>query len=197
VSFANVPSGIAWYVGAPQQGKTTLALRHVRELVERTGKPCITLDLGSVTQFKDIYHEANVHDLIDAVWGGGDHVVYSPASIPEIDRLAKAISRAGECIVLIDEAIYALNGKGACSQGLLAVMRAHAHCNVHFLLTTQHFSGDLPAAARSMSPWIYLFRVSKSAIPTLDYLETYHGIERERVTSLKVGEFIELDPSSV
>lgn len=194
MSFPDTPSGVAWYVGAPQRGKTTLALKHAEQLSVSTGKPCLTLDLGGARQFVDEYHEISLGDIADGLWTSGEHLYYTPDDVGDIDSLCKMLAKGRDFILVVDEAVHALNAKGAKSAELLKIMRTHSHARAHILLTTQHFSGDIPSEARSVDPHLYIFTVSKQALPTLELLEAYYGIERERVTSLPVGEFIEVAP---
>lgn len=186
-------SGVRWYVGAPQTGKTTLALRHASQLVTERDVPLLVLDWGGVSNFLDEYHVHTPAAAVEELYGAKEHTFYTPASREDADELLAAVYEAGDSIVLIDEAHYQL-GRHATSKPLLRLMRAHAHRRVHVLLTTQHLTGDIPQEAFACSPLVHVFRTS--ARTALERLEDDYGLDPNQLRALETGAYIRVDAAT-
>lgn len=186
-------SGIGWYVGKPQQGKTTLALEHLAEIITIHKKPALVLDCGGAMQFRDKYHEAKTLDVIDTLWQYRENCYYTQEDIAEVDQICRAFRKAGNGILFVDEAIHTLNSKGACSEELLLLMRTRAHSNTHILLTTQNLSSDIPQTAFNCDPAVYLFAISPSALRAQETAEKLWDIPRARSTSIPQFQHIRAD----
>lgn len=188
MTWITQPSCIAWYVGAPQQKKTTLALQHAAELISYHRKPCLILDCGGAWQFAEKYHEVKVLDVIDTLWSIRDHCYYTPETVEEVDRICKAYRKAHNAILFVDEAIHVLDARGKCSRELLLLMRTRAHCGAHIVLTTQHLSSDIPQSAFSCGPELYVFR--NDSPRSLEVAERNWSLPPSLVSELKVGQYI-------
>ncbi len=176
-------------------GKTTLALKHRDYLIAKRRVPSITLAcVKGVKQFRSEFFEYQLRDVIDSVWKHGDHVYYAPKSLREVDELCAAIMDAQDVVLMVDEAHVYLNAKGECSDGLISIMRAHAHCGLHVLLTTQHFSGDIPQPARSCAPYVHVFQSSGKA--SRDLLVKGYQVPENVLLGMDVGEYVTIDPSN-
>lgn len=99
-----------------------------------------------------------MREALEWVFGAGHHCAYLPKSAEEVDAIASACLDPGEVNLLIDEAHYWLTTRRGGEGPLLQLMRAHRHARVNVLCTTQHFTGDIPHAAHSCAPTLYVFR---------------------------------------
>ncbi len=187
-------SGVIWYAGAPNTGKTTLALKHAHEIVIATRRPVMVLDSISAKNFREEYHEENVEELVEGAWLDGVHTWYTPKSREEVEQICDACYHAGNIVLIIDETANWLTAKSGIDTGLLRLMRSHRHCLVNVLLTTQHLSGDIPQAAFACDPDIYLFLTTAPA--ALKVIERDFGQDGEHVRHLRQGEHLFL-PSGI
>jgi hypothetical protein len=164
---ATRPNGCAWYVGAPQSGKTTLASVHARKWSEALGRPVVVVDSEGTRDFVRVEHFDDVRELAGAVWGQGSWAAITPEDVRQVDELAGAVRRGGNVVLLVDEAHYWL--ASARSTGLLRLMRSTQHSRLRVLLTTQHLSGDVPQSALACDPDLFVFRTTSPR--SLDVLE--------------------------
>jgi hypothetical protein len=181
-------TGVRWYVGIPDSGKTTLAKRHLAELVEENGNPALILDSSSVDQLADVRHARSIRECIEWVWGAGHHAAYLPNDAEEVDRLARACIDPGNVNLLIDEAHHWLTSRRGTDGPLLKLMRAHRHARANVLCTTQHLTGDIPHAAISCAPRLYVFRCVDEAV--LDCLKK-QGLDPEQAKGLAQFQHVE------
>jgi len=183
-----IDSGVAWYVGIPEAGKTTLAAHHLADHCRANRRPCIVLDSQGVRNFASWRYAPSLEQLVELVWTQGQHVAITPRDEDDVEALCRVLLDAGHVNVLVDEAAYWMNAH-TWRKGLLGrVMRAHRHCQVRLLLTTQHLSGDVPQGALSCAPDLYIFRCTAGAV--LDRLETDFGVDRRAVAALAQGRFL-------
>lgn len=89
-------TGPAGILGCPGSGKTTLARALASADVAASGCPLIIVDTGRNELFEDQYHAAGLAEVLDIVWGEGDHVTWTPARREEFDALCGAIYEAAE-----------------------------------------------------------------------------------------------------
>ena len=82
------PAGI---IGCPGSGKTSLAREMASRLVSETGCPLIIVDTGRNELFDDQYHAASLQEVLEIVWGEGEHVTWTPASPDEFESLCGSI----------------------------------------------------------------------------------------------------------
>lgn len=182
--------GIAWYVGAPGTGKTTLALEHAGELSRATGWPVLVLDSTRARQFAGYPHAANVDAAIARLYGQArGHAVYSPEDVADVEALCRALRAGGRVVLLLDESAFWLSSQAGRGGELLRLMRGWRHADVRVLLTTQHLSGDVPQEAWACAPRVYVFRQASPAAWAL--LEKRFQLAPELVRELRVGEFVE------
>lgn len=187
-------SGIVWYVSSPGWGKTYKALEDAKLLIKSTGRPLLVIDSQRVDNLRRIKHYDTLRDTFRAVWQRREHAAFEPDTADEVEKIAEACRQAGNVILLVDESSYWING-GKRNSALIRLMRAHRHCNVTMLLTTQHFSGDIPQDARSCSPVIYAGRVTSPA--SLAVLEKWYGVTRAQLDALPLHKFLDLSIESV
>lgn len=163
-----------WYVGVPQSGKTTLALAHAAELHRATGFPLVVFDSAEVRQLAGVPRVESVDAAVQALWRDRRSCSFVPRELRDVDRMCAAIRGGKEVIALVDEAHVWLSAHDGASSELVAIMRATQHARCHLLLTTQHLTGDIPQAALSCAPTLYVFRSTSSAV--LKTLERTYGI---------------------
>lgn len=178
---------VRWYVGIPFCGKTWLAKKHLGELVSATGWPALILDSIGEQTLQAWPHARSMREAIEWVWGAGQHATYIPRSLDEVEALARACCDPGGVNLFIDESHSWL---GACSREspLLTLMRTRRHARANILMTTQHYTGDIPHEARSCAPRTYVFRCTDTAV--LDALRK-EGLDISRIPNLPPREYIE------
>jgi hypothetical protein len=145
-----------------------------------------------VDQLREIPHARDVEQTLDWVFGAGMHTAYFPRTREEVDAIVRACIEPGRVNLLVDEAHTWLTSRKGVEGPLLKLMRAHRHARANVLLTSQHFTADIPQEARSCAPRIYVFRCTGprvlevlaqegvpsdvvSALPQLSFLEHYTG----------------------
>lgn len=181
---------MTWAVGVPQSGKTTLALSLGWQLCERWRVPMLVLDSAEVRQLAGVEEASSTQDAIARVWGRPrSSVRFVPTDREEVDRLCVAANRGRDFVLIVDEAHYWISSSSSrTSNLLLRLMRATQHARVRIFLTTHHLSGDVPQAALSCSPELYLFRCVSPAV--LEFLERQYGLQPSRLASLPRGAFL-------
>lgn len=178
-----------WYVGVPMSGKSTLSLYHAAQLKRATGFPLLALDSQPAKQLAGVPHVATVDEAIASVWGRPRRsCAIIPQSLDEVDALCAAVSAGKDVVLLVDEAHRWLSAQSGSSAALLQVMRATQHARCHALLTTQHLTGDVPQAALSCAPQLYIFRCSGPRV--LRTLQSEFGIPPRVAARLPQHEFI-------
>lgn len=181
----------AWYVGCPGSGKTTLAASHLARLTAATGRPALVIDSGAVDQLAHVPRAASVPAAIEAVWRERRHAAITPTDADQVEQLARAVLAGRNVNVLVDEAAFWLSSSRGRGSELLRLLRAWRHARASVLLTTQHLSGDVPQAALSCAPVLFVFRCTSPAV--LDRLEREYGVDRRRVSSLGRGRFLRIE----
>lgn len=183
-----IDSGVAWYVGIPEAGKTTLAAHHLADHARLNRRPCLVIDSQGVRNFATWRYARDLGELAELVWRDGQHAAFTPRDEADVERVCAALLEAGHVNVLVDEAAFWMNAH-TWRKGLLGrVMRAHRHCQVRLLLTTQHLSGDVPQGALSCAPDLYVFRCTAAAV--LARLEQDYGLQPLEVAALPQGRFL-------
>ena len=178
-------SGVYWYAGISQSGKTTLALAHVARDIESSGRAALIVDPACASNLRGEYHAESVRETIDRVWGRDVSTAYTPSGIEDFDSLMRAAHAGRDRTVLIDEAFYFCSGR-AISKDLSRVLRTHAHGRNTYRLTTQHI-GDIASEALAATTEVYLFAsVSESA---LDRIRERGWADPEAVRALSQGEY--------
>lgn len=183
-------TGVAWYIGQPGAGKTTLAAAHACDLVSATGWPLVCIDSAGVAQLEHVPRAQTAEEAICAAWDRREHVAFTPRAENDVERVARASLGGGHVVLLVDEAAFWISSRRGTGSSLLRLMRAHRHAKVYLLLTTQHFSADVPQEAISCAPEIYVFACQSPAV--LDRLEREYALSREVVKALPRGRYIRL-----
>lgn len=180
-------SGLAWYIGIPGAGKTTLATAHAADLVRRTGWPVLCIDSQGVAQLDGIPRARSPRAAVDQVWTARQHAAFIPETDADVRYVAETALERGRVVLIIDEAAFWLTAHDRHSP-MLRLMRAHRHARVHLLATTQHLSGDIPQEVLSCAPLLHVFRCTSPA--ALDRLERDYAIPRTVVASLPRGKYL-------
>lgn len=181
-------TGCAWYVGIPGAGKTTLAVSHLARDAAANRWPAVVLDSSDVAQLAHVPHVANVDELAAAVWERGEHVALVPRDGAEVERVCDLVLRLRRVNLLVDEAAFWISSNKGRDSSLLRLMRAHRHAQARLYLTTQHLSADVPQAALSCAPELFVFRCTSPVV--LERLEREFAIDPELVRELPRGSFI-------
>lgn len=184
-------TSVAWYVGCPGAGKTTLAREHLAELVAANGWPAFVVDSQGVAQLDDVPHAATLDEALRVAFGAGEHVAYIPRGPLDFECIVRAALSAGRVNLLVDEAAFWITSHAGRTSPLMRLMRAHRHAPACLLLTTQHFSGDVSQQALSCAPRLYVFRCTSRAV--LERLESDYGLDPAEVRALPRGKFFTLD----
>lgn len=172
------PNGVAWYVGAPQTGKTTAACVHARQWASELGRPILVVDSMGTRDFANLRHYDDLTELVEAVWTRGESAAIQPAQVADVDRVCNAARAGGDVVVLVDEAHFWTRA----SNPLLRLMRGTQHSRTRVLCTTQHLSGDVPQAALACDPDLFVFRTSSPR--SLERLEREFGVPSDVARSL-------------
>lgn len=184
-------SGVRWYIGKPGAGKTTLAASHAAELVAITGYPVLCIDSAGVAQLKGIPRVRDGSAAVTAAFVERRHAAFTPRDASEVEYVCAATIMRGCVVLLVDEAAFWISSRKNSAPSLLRLMRAHRHSRAFVLLTTQHFSADVPQEAISCAPDLYVFACESPAV--LDRLERDYGLDRSQVAALARGRFIHLE----
>ena len=182
-------TGIAYYIGAPASGKTTLARAHAIEAQRENRWPILVIDTEGVAQLRGFQHVRSVREAIESLWGRPRrNAALRPRGPEEVEAILAAVHRCGRVNVLVDEVHLWLTSRSAVTDPLLRLMRAHRHVKLRLFLTTQHLSGDIPQAALSCAPVLHVFRCTSPA--TLERLERHWDIRPELVRTLPQFQYV-------
>ena len=190
---ADVPvsSGVEWFIGKPGAGKTTLAAARAAALVSSTGFPVFCIDSAGVAQLDHIPRARSLAAALDSVFRLRQHSSFTPRDGEEVETIARQALDRGRVILFVDEAAFWLSSRKNSAPSLLRLMRAHRHSQVHVLLTTQHFSADVPQEAISCAPVLNVFACESPAV--LDRLERDYGLDRAAVKALQRGRYFRVE----
>ncbi len=180
---------VRWVVGIPRSGKTYQSIAQAKAVARRRRVPLIFVDSGEVRQFASL-PRYGIEDLCRAVWEPPrvEHARFVPENPEEMARLCEAIRHGRDAVVLIDEAAFWFGSHTASGSPLLRLLRSTQHSRTDIFLTTQHLSGDVPAAALSCTSELIVFRCNAPRV--LDVLEREYGLDRRQVANLEPLEFI-------
>ena len=154
--------GASWYAGQTGTGKTWLAVEHALEVQGGTGWPLLILDPArdrELSKIDNVQRVTSARDAIRGVWGDGANVIWTPDEMADADYVFKAALKGRQVVLLVDEAHLWTSG-GRRESALVRLLRMHRHAEVRCLLTAQHLSADIPAAALSCAPELYCFQMS-------------------------------------
>lgn len=182
-------TGVAWYVGCPASGKTTLARAHAIRASAENHWPVLVIDSESVQQLAGFARARSVKAAIQSIWTRRESCAFMPHSSKQIEQLLRSCHSPGRVNLLVDEAHLWLSARSPVTATLLRLMRAHRHSKLRLFLTTQHLSGDVPQAALACSPRLFVFRCTSPA--TLDRLEREFGMDRLRISELPQWNYLQ------
>ena len=169
-------------VGQPGSGKTTLARALASSLASLSSQPVLVVDSQRVSTFASEPH-VSPREAVAALWparGPRRSAIVHPRDASEVEALMRAVRAGGDVVVLVDEAHHWT--RAGASVELLRLLRGARHARATVLLTTQHLSGDVPAAALSCTAMVYVFRCASPR--ALDVLEREWGLDRRQVQRL-------------
>lgn len=180
--------GSAWYLGVPGSGKTSLAWKHLRELVERDHDPAIVVESVPDARFQVVPKVKTVEEVVKAAWGERTSVRFqgSDAEEADLDSLFSAIQAGGRVHLLIDESAFYFNARRGQFAPLPRLLRSYRHANVTIQATTQAFSGDVSQEALACAPTLYVFKTAAPA--ALEALEKRYSIDPVTVKGLALPE---------
>lgn len=167
-------TGVAWYIGCPNSGKTTLARAHACQAARENGWPILVVDTEGVAQLSSFPRARCLEAAVRMVWAERQSCSLACPTPDDFAGLLRAARRPGRVNLLVDEAHAWLNARSDSSDALIRLMRAHRHAKLRLFLTTQHLSGDIPQSALACSPELYVFRCTSPA--TLDRLRAHYGL---------------------
>lgn len=167
-------TGVSWYIGCPNSGKTTLARAHAIAAAAANSWPILVVDTEGVAQLAGFPHARTVGQAVDWVWTRRQSCAFTPRGDDDLEALVRAARKPGRLNLFIDEAHAWLSARSAASDSMIRLMRAHRHSKLRIFLTTQHLSGDIPQAALACSPELFVFRCTSPA--TLDRLRSHLGL---------------------
>lgn len=183
------PTGVAWYIGEPEIGKTSLAVRHLSEDVSRSGYPALVIDSMSARNFRAFPHARTVGEAVARLFDERRHTWYTPENVEDVDRLMRAVVAGWHVHVLIDEA-HCWMGSRSLPEGVARAMRGHQHWGGTVRCTSQ-FYGDVSNEAKSVSPVLYVFRCFDAL--TLERLQRETRIPAEKIEALEDYRYLVFD----
>ena len=179
---------VAWIVGCPQSGKTTLAVSLAARLSRERRVPVLVVDSAEVHNLASV-PRASIKEAIRACWEsprGNARLV--PRDLREMNRICSVVRAGGNIVLLVDEANFWLSAQSGVSGDLTRLMRATQHAQVDVILTTQHLTGDVPQVALSCTSALYVFRCTAPRV--LQTLEREFGMDRAAIASLPQFSYI-------
>lgn len=180
---------VTWYVGIPESGKSHQALADLIATSRAKRLPAVVIDEARASNFERWPHAESLDELLEAVWGYGLRVAYTPRDPSEVEQIAAAALECGRVCILIDEAATFLTSNVGRGGNLSRLMRRHRHADAHLFLTTQHFSGDVSQEALSCAPRVCIFRNESEAV--LDALKRRYGLDWETVRNIPQYHYLE------
>jgi hypothetical protein len=181
---------IAWYIGCPGAGKTTLALAHAAQRAVDRDVPLLVIDAEgdprTTAKMRRCATPADWARELAEGWRLCSWSVSSLASTP--DDWAAAIERRGSCVVLVDGAHALLTAHARAGDAWVRLQRVHRHRKLDLLLTTHHLGGDVPQVVQATAPELCVFRTTAPA--ALDVLERAWGLDRARIAALPRGRYV-------
>jgi len=176
--------GITFILGCPGSGKTTLAYQLLKARAS-DGRPALVIDPQRVAQFVSVPHAETVRAAVEAVWGRGEHVAYTPVDVEDFDKLMSAC-RAGKNVhVLIDEARFFMSGRTV-PPGFSLLSRVYRHAFSDVIATSQSYQD----AGRPVKAVVGEWRVGRMTAPgDLDALRADLALDPAEIAALPQYEF--------
>lgn len=169
--------GVFGYVGCPESGKSTLALKHA------SGMPRLgVLDLGAARTFMEWTPRAETCADMMRLLKEGHRPVWTPDDPNEVTELVVWLDKRFRCGVslLFDEAYYVWSPHYTV-KGVGSWLRRTQHHGGHGFYTTQRY-GDLSGDAHGTTSVLYVFRCT--APRDLARLQSEKGLNPEMVKTL-------------
>lgn len=179
-------SGLVWFCGKTQTGKTVHAIRIAFEAKERSGFPVLVIDSQGAKNFKDWPRAADRPALYEAVYGSRRDCAFTPKDEADVEGVFRTVRKMGRVILLLDEASFWIS-KRRLPSDVSEAMRTWFHSGVLFLFTTQRIA-DIHGTALAIDSTIRVYRTLEG--PDTDRLWEEKRVKLEEVKDLPVGAFL-------
>lgn len=183
---------VSWFIGCTGSGKTTLALEHGAALVQSLNVPLLIVDSMGCAPLAKVKHFKTWEQTANAIWKDKKNAAFIPSRTESVERLFLMARRLGNCTILLDEASFWLSNRKV-PRELELTYRTNLHVkNLTILNTTQNISEISPLLFQCLGGGkLYAFRCISPR--TIERLEKDFGCERDRLRTLKRGEYITID----
>ena len=183
-------SGVSCYFGVTTSGKTTLALKHLVDQVQRDGRPALVLDCMPARNLKDYVHATTVEMVLELLYARGLHAFYTPKNEEELDRLLGAVHAAGiaggPVNVLWDEASLH-QSPNHIGENMARALRGWQHSDCGFRIVTQR-PADLNGVVFATMPEVFCFRLERQA--DLKRVQDELSLDPATISKLNQGQFV-------
>lgn len=179
-------------VGMAASGKTHLLLYLIEDARAGNGWPTLLIDSSGVENITHWNHADSVDEAIRRVWVRGEDCAFKPSREQDVLKLVDASVAAGCVNLAIDESHHWLNARTWGDHPIIRAARMHRHAGgpgrgMTLIMTSQHFTGDVPAALVSCGVTWYVFRsTAPAALSRLAGM----GLDPDVIKGLPQGRFV-------
>jgi hypothetical protein len=180
-------SEIVFFVGAPGQGKTTMAQHLAAERAGARMVPCVIGDPEGVLDYEGCTRLTGPcwDELSRIVWTEGEHVIWTPGREEEFANFLHGIRRGGNVVFLQDESSHIADPENVSRQILVAALRlcrAHRLQGIDMYFTTQSPS-EIHRKIWNLRTEVYIFNCTGSG--ALERLEAELELSPEWVAKIR------------
>lgn len=172
---------LAGILGCPGSGKTSLARALAHQAVEESGAPLLVVDTAHQEIFEDMYHASSVDEVLDIVWGEGDHCAYKPRDPHDFETLMGGVYGGRNVVLVVDELRNVIPPGTTMRANFRNCLSEHRRVLVAGFVTSQLYS-DSGAALRGLSTEWYFFRMLEDQ-DKID-IRRHHQIPEEVIAAL-------------
>lgn len=150
---------VAYYVGEPGTGKTTLMCQHAAAHTAAAVVPGVLLDSENVVGLDkwDAPLVTSWEDVPRLVWQEGRHIRFHTFDVTDVDALYREAREGGDVVVACDEASYWTRGS-ACREEVQKALRVWRHSHAVYLFTSQ-YPADIHPLVWNLKREVYVFRL--------------------------------------